>query len=71
MKQKITMKTSKNLTVGEAVELFFRKAAVKNLSNVNSGMQEEIWYTVIAEFQEKLKKSRGRSKTFYGYIRRW
>ncbi len=32
MKQKITMKTSKNLTVGEAVELFFRKAAVKNLS---------------------------------------
>ena len=32
MKQKITMKTSKNLTVGEAVELFFRKATVKNLS---------------------------------------
>ena len=43
MKQKITMKTSKNLTVGEAVELFFRKAAVKNLSNINLGMQEKLF----------------------------
>ena len=43
---------------------------ISKMTNVNSGMQKEIWYTVIAEFQEKLKKSRGRSKTFYGYIRR-
>ena len=43
---------------------------ISKMTNVNLGMKEELWYTVIAEFQEKLKKSRGRSKTFCGCIRR-
>ena len=33
MRQKITMKPVKQVMIGEAVELFFRKAKVKNLSN--------------------------------------
>ena len=33
MKQKIMMKNKGDLTIGEAIELFFRKAKVRNLSN--------------------------------------